>query len=265
MSKFLNMGWPLPEDVIAPIHMAPRARNQTPGAGEPFGGRGGRRRGAADRARRFRLRGREWRANARRAEVSDCELTVRDGKVVYDLNGITREDWDKLGPRYTAQGDLKWDAHDRPRGTGAEVAYGYLLCREPGSSYTGEGSGHQDRRYPGGFQPGVSPAPRYGRLAASCRESPGGRGRRNVGADAVSIRAHAAEATLERASTVCGRRRAAPTKAWMAMLAGISASPLSRLAVYRDLRRLPTYSARVCAQCDGARGRGFGRAPDRFA
>jgi dihydroorotase len=38
-----------------------------------------------------------------------CELTVRDGKVVYDLNGITREDWDKLGPDYKAQGDAKWD------------------------------------------------------------------------------------------------------------------------------------------------------------
>jgi dihydroorotase len=39
-----------------------------------------------------------------------CELTVRDGRVVYDLNGITREDWDKLGPRYKAQGDASWDA-----------------------------------------------------------------------------------------------------------------------------------------------------------
>jgi len=38
-----------------------------------------------------------------------CELTVRDGKVVYDLNGITREDWDKLGPNYKAQGNEKWD------------------------------------------------------------------------------------------------------------------------------------------------------------
>jgi dihydroorotase len=38
-----------------------------------------------------------------------CELTVRAGKVVWDLNGITREDWDKLGPRYGAQGDVKWD------------------------------------------------------------------------------------------------------------------------------------------------------------
>ena len=37
------------------------------------------------------------------------ELTVRDGKVVWDLNGITREDWDKLDRGYTSQGDPKWD------------------------------------------------------------------------------------------------------------------------------------------------------------
>jgi dihydroorotase len=38
-----------------------------------------------------------------------CELTVHDGKVVWDLNGITREDWEKLGPRYLSQGDTRWD------------------------------------------------------------------------------------------------------------------------------------------------------------
>jgi dihydroorotase len=38
-----------------------------------------------------------------------CELTVRDGLVVYDLNGISREDWTKLGPKYKAQGDNRWD------------------------------------------------------------------------------------------------------------------------------------------------------------
>ena len=48
-------------------------------------------------------------ARMRGNQKLECELTVRDGKVVYDLNGITREDWDKLGPRYTAQGDPKWD------------------------------------------------------------------------------------------------------------------------------------------------------------
>ena len=39
----------------------------------------------------------------------DCELTIRDGLVVFDLNGISREDWSRLGPSYTAQGDNRWD------------------------------------------------------------------------------------------------------------------------------------------------------------
>jgi dihydroorotase len=38
-----------------------------------------------------------------------CDLTVRDGKVVFDLNGITREDWDKLGNYRTRLGDRVWD------------------------------------------------------------------------------------------------------------------------------------------------------------
>jgi len=37
-----------------------------------------------------------------------AELTLRDGKVVWDLNGLTREEWDKLGD-YQSQGDSKWD------------------------------------------------------------------------------------------------------------------------------------------------------------
>src|SRR5258708_40262794 len=40
-----------------------------------------------------------------------CELTVRDGKVVYDLNGLTRERWDKLPPHYRRQGDPRWDGY----------------------------------------------------------------------------------------------------------------------------------------------------------
>jgi len=38
-----------------------------------------------------------------------CELTLRDGKVVYDLNGITRTDWDKLPNNYRRTGDARWD------------------------------------------------------------------------------------------------------------------------------------------------------------
>ncbi len=38
-----------------------------------------------------------------------CEMTVRAGRVVWDLNGMTREDWDKLPANYTSQGDARWD------------------------------------------------------------------------------------------------------------------------------------------------------------
>lgn len=41
-----------------------------------------------------------------------CELTVRDGKVVYDLNGITRERWDKI-PADWRGGDPRWDGFAR--------------------------------------------------------------------------------------------------------------------------------------------------------
>jgi dihydroorotase len=42
-----------------------------------------------------------------------AELTIRDGKVVYDLNGLTREAWDKLPPGSNA-GDPRWDGFARP-------------------------------------------------------------------------------------------------------------------------------------------------------
>ncbi|MGH9374410.1 MAG: amidohydrolase/deacetylase family metallohydrolase [Vicinamibacterales bacterium] len=37
-----------------------------------------------------------------------CEMTLRDGKVVYDLNGMTGERWDTLGPDARG-GDPRWD------------------------------------------------------------------------------------------------------------------------------------------------------------
>ena len=39
-----------------------------------------------------------------------CEMTVRGGEVMWDLNGISREEWTKLPGKYKAQGDPKWDA-----------------------------------------------------------------------------------------------------------------------------------------------------------
>lgn len=39
----------------------------------------------------------------------DAELTVRAGKVVWDLNGITRDNWRSLPRNYGYQGDDAWD------------------------------------------------------------------------------------------------------------------------------------------------------------
>jgi dihydroorotase len=38
-----------------------------------------------------------------------CELTIRDGKVVYDLNGVSRPDWKSLPATYGPTGDARWD------------------------------------------------------------------------------------------------------------------------------------------------------------
>jgi dihydroorotase len=34
-----------------------------------------------------------------------CELTIKNGRIAYDLNGIARDDWDKLPPNYGPQSD----------------------------------------------------------------------------------------------------------------------------------------------------------------
>jgi dihydroorotase len=39
-----------------------------------------------------------------------AEMTVRGGKVVWDLNGLTRDEWTKLPANYETQGDGSWDA-----------------------------------------------------------------------------------------------------------------------------------------------------------
>jgi dihydroorotase len=38
-----------------------------------------------------------------------CEMTFLGGKLAYDLNGRTREDWEKLPGDYTRRGDSRWD------------------------------------------------------------------------------------------------------------------------------------------------------------
>jgi dihydroorotase len=108
MAKFLNIGMPL-DDVIARSTWHPAREIKHEELGHLSSG------AVADVAV-LRLEhgnfgfvdvdGARMRGNQKLV----CELTIRNGKVVYDLNGITREDWDKLGPHYTAQGDASWDA-----------------------------------------------------------------------------------------------------------------------------------------------------------
>jgi dihydroorotase len=38
-----------------------------------------------------------------------CELTVRNGRIVYDLNGISRPDWTSLPKDYMQTGNSRWD------------------------------------------------------------------------------------------------------------------------------------------------------------
>jgi dihydroorotase len=57
-------------------------------------------------------------ARLRGTQKLAAELTIREGMVVWDRNGLTREDWDKLG-NYRSQADRRWDttlgAPIRPR------------------------------------------------------------------------------------------------------------------------------------------------------
>jgi dihydroorotase len=44
-----------------------------------------------------------------------AEMTLRDGKVVWDLNGLGRPDWNTLPKDYRSTGDSRWDAYSRER------------------------------------------------------------------------------------------------------------------------------------------------------
>ncbi|MBM3724718.1 MAG: amidohydrolase/deacetylase family metallohydrolase [Acidobacteria bacterium] len=46
-----------------------------------------------------------------------CEMTLRGGRVVYDLNGLSREPWDKMAPGARG-GDPRWDGFAAPAGGG---------------------------------------------------------------------------------------------------------------------------------------------------
>jgi dihydroorotase len=51
-----------------------------------------------------------------------AEMTLKDGKIVYDLNGLARPEWSTLPPNYGPTGDVRWDGTiggSRGRGRGS--------------------------------------------------------------------------------------------------------------------------------------------------
>ena len=107
MSKFLNMGQSM-HDVVAEStwHPARQIRQESLGnlsVGAP-----------ADIAVLRIERGNfgfvdSYGARMNGTQKLDCELTVKDGLVVWDLNGISRDDWKTLDKHYKAQGANEWD------------------------------------------------------------------------------------------------------------------------------------------------------------
>jgi dihydroorotase len=107
MSKFLNMGVPL-QEVIARSTWAPARAIHREELGHLSVN------AIADIAV-FRIEHGDfgfvdvYKARMRGTQRLVCELTLREGKVAWELNAITRESWDKLGT-YGSQGDPRWDA-----------------------------------------------------------------------------------------------------------------------------------------------------------
>lgn len=48
-------------------------------------------------------------ARLRGSRKLTCEMTLRDGKILYELNGLSRPDWTTLPKNYKATGSPRWD------------------------------------------------------------------------------------------------------------------------------------------------------------
>jgi dihydroorotase len=111
MSKFLNMGLPL-TDVIRDATANPAREIRHPELGTLSVG------SDADIAVLRVENGHFGFVDSYGARLNGsmkllCEMTVRDGLVVWDMNGITRDDWTKLG-HYHAQGSPSWNGTITP-------------------------------------------------------------------------------------------------------------------------------------------------------
>src|SRR5262249_8214080 len=55
-------------------------------------------------------------ARLRGTQKLTCEMTVRNGKIVYELNGLSRPEWTTLPRDYQPTGDPRWDGTRGARG-----------------------------------------------------------------------------------------------------------------------------------------------------
>ena len=111
MSKFLALGLPL-EDVIRRSTWNPAREIKQDGLGHLSVG------AVADVAVLALEKGRfgfvdSFGGRLRAAQRLVCEMTLREGKVVYDLNGIARPDWETLPKNYESTGDPRWSDRGR--------------------------------------------------------------------------------------------------------------------------------------------------------
>ncbi len=111
MSKFLALGLPL-EDVIAKSTLNPARMVKREDLGHLSVG------AAADVAVLSLQAGKfgfidSFGGRLRADKKLVCELTLRDGRIVHDLNGLARPDWETLPKGYRTTGDGRWDAYSR--------------------------------------------------------------------------------------------------------------------------------------------------------
>ena len=139
MSKFLAMGMPLDKVIAANTWNAARAIKQEQLGHLSVGA-------AADVAVLRAEKGSFGFADQHGARLKGierlrCELTLRDGKVVYDLNALTGEDWDKLPADYRGLGDPRWDGITEGGGRRGGRGEGPASPERPQGAEAGRGRG----------------------------------------------------------------------------------------------------------------------------
>jgi dihydroorotase len=109
MSKFLALGMPL-DQVIAKSTWAPARAIKQEGLGHLSAG------AVADVAVLRVEKGKFGFIDQNGARLSGtqkltAEMTIKDGKIVYDLNGLASPEWSTLPSNYGPTGDPRWDAY----------------------------------------------------------------------------------------------------------------------------------------------------------